>query len=130
MTDPIADMFTRIRNALMAKHDKVKIPLSKIKTEIATILKSEGYIRNFKLIKNRNNGLISIYLKYDEDNCSVIHGIKRGSKPGNRLYVGRDEIPQVLNGLGIGLISTSQGILTDRACRKAGIGGEALGYIW
>lgn len=130
MTDPIADMFTRIRNALMANHERVNIPLSKIKTEIATILKSEGYIKNYKLVKNRNNGLIHIYLKYDNDNNSVIHGIKRISKPGNRKYVGKNEIPKVLSGLGIAMISTSQGILTDRACRKSGVGGEPIGYIW
>jgi len=130
MTDPIADMFTRIRNALMAKHDKVNIPLSKIKVEIALILKTQGYIRNYKLIKNRKKSFINIYLRYDSDRISAIHGIKRISKPGNRVYIGRTEIPKVLSGLGIALISTSQGLLTDNACRKEGIGGESIGFVW
>jgi small subunit ribosomal protein S8 len=130
MTDPIADMFTRIRNALMAKHDKVNIPLSKVKVEIAIILKGEGYIKNYKLIKSRKKSFLNIYLKYDSDKTSVIHGIKRISKPGIRIYIGKTKIPKVLSGLGIALISTSQGLLTDNACRKAGIGGEPIGYVW
>ncbi len=130
MTDPIADMLTRIRNALMAKHDKVSIPASKVKTEIAALLKAEGYIKNYKLIKDKKRGIICIYLKYDNENNTIISGIERISKPGNRMYVGNNKIPKVLNGLGIALISTSQGILTDRVCRKEGIGGEVIGYVW
>ncbi len=130
MTDPIADMLTRIRNALMAKHDKVNIPISKVKTDIAILLKEEGYIKNYKLIKNKKLGIIRVYLKYDNDNNNVIQGIQRISKPGNRIYVSKNKIPKVLNGLGIALISTSQGILSDRACRKEGIGGEVIGHVW
>ena len=130
MTDPIADMLTRIRNALMAKHDKVNIPESKFKTGIAMLLKEEGYIKSYKLIKIKKQGNIRIYLKYDNDNNNIIQGIQRISKPGNRIYVAKDKIPKVLNGLGIALISTSRGILTDRACRKEGIGGEVIGHVW
>lgn len=130
MTDPIADMLTRIRNALMAKHDKVNIPSSKVKINIAILLKDEGYIKNYKLIKDEKQGIIRIYLKYDNDNNNVIQGIQRISKPGNRIYVSKDKIPKVLNGLGVALISTSQGVLSDRICRKEGIGGEVIGYVW
>lgn len=130
MTDPIADMLTRIRNAIMAKHEKVNITASKIKTEIAALLKNEGFIKNYKLVKDKKQGIIRIYLKYDNDNNNVIYGIKRVSKPGNRIYVTKDKIPKVLSGLGIALISTPRGILTDRACRKEGLGGEVIGYVW
>ncbi len=130
MTDPIADMLTRIRNALMAKHDKANIPVSKLKTEIAILLKTEGYIKNYKLIKDKNRKVIRVYLKYDDENNNVIRGIQRISKPGNRIYATKNEIPKVLNGLGIAMISTSRGILTDRVCRKEGIGGEVIGYVW
>ena len=130
MTDPIADMFTRIRNAIMAKHKKVNVPNSKVKAEVATILKAEGYIKNYKLVKDRKQGLIRIYLKYDVDNNSILRGIKRISKPGNRIYATKNEIPKVLSGLGIALISTSKGILSDKACRSAGIGGEVMGHVW
>lgn len=130
MTDPIADMLTRLRNALMAKHENVNIPTSKIKAEIASILKAEGYIRNYKLLKDKKQGIIRIYLKYDTDNGSIIRGIKRVSKPGNRIYAKKKKIPKVLSGLGIALISTSRGILTDRACNEEGIGGEIIGYVW
>ncbi len=130
MTDPIADMLTRIRNAMMAKHDKVSIPTSKVKVEIAAQLKAEGYIKNYKLVKEKKYRMILIYLKYDGNNKNIICGIERASKPGNRLYVAKNNIPRVLNGLGIALISTSKGILTDRVCRKEGIGGEVIGYVW
>ena len=130
MTDPIADMLTRIRNALMAKHDKVNIPISKVKTDIAKLLKEEGYIKNYKLIKNKKQGIICVYLKYDNDKNNIIQGIQRISKPGNRIYVSKNRIPKVLNGLGIALISTSRGVLSDRTCRKEGIGGEVIGHVW
>ena len=130
MTDPIADMLTRIRNALMVKHDKVNIPSSKVKTNIAILLKEEGYIKNYKLIKDKKQGIIRIYLKYDNNNNNIIQGIQRISKPGNRIYVSKDKIPKVLNGLGVALISTSRGVLSDRICRKKGIGGEVTGYVW
>jgi small subunit ribosomal protein S8 len=130
MTDPIADMLTRIRNALMAKHDKANIPISKVKTDIAILLKEEGYIKNYKLIKNKKQGIIRVYLKYDNDNNNLIQGIQRISKPGNRIYVSKNRIPKVLNGLGIALISTSRGVLSDRTCRKEGIGGEVIGHVW
>jgi len=130
MTDPIADMLTRIRNALMANHDKVNIPISKVKTDIAKLLKEEGYIKNYKLIKNKKQGIICVYLKYDNDKNNIIQGIQRISKPGNRIYVSKNRIPKVLNGLGIALISTSRGVLSDRTCRKEGIGGEVIGHVW
>ncbi len=130
MTDPIADMLTRIRNALMAKHDKVDIPVSKVKVDIAILLKEEGYIKNYKLIKSKKHGIIRVYLKYDIDNNNIIQGIQRISKPGNRIYVSKNKIPKVLNGLGIALISTSRGLLSDRVCRQEGIGGEVIGHVW
>ncbi|HJN03457.1 MAG: 30S ribosomal protein S8 [Nitrospinota bacterium] len=130
MTDPIADMLTRIRNALMAKHDKVNIPISKVKADIAILLKEEGYIKNYKLIKNKKQGIIRVYLKYDNDNNNIIQGIQRISKPGNRVYVSKNRIPKVLNGLGVALISTSRGVLSDRTCRREGIGGEVIGHVW
>ena len=129
-TDPIADMLTRIRNANSAKHKTVDVPASKIKTAIAEILFKEGYIKAFELINNENQGIIRITLKYDEKGTRVIDGIKRISKPGLRVYAGKEELPKVLNGLGIAIISTSQGLKTDKEAREAGIGGEVLAYIW
>ena len=129
-TDPIADMLTRIRNANSAKHKTVDIPASKIKTSIAEILFKEGYIKEFELINNENQGIIRITLKYDENGTRVIDGIKRISKPGLRVYANKEELPKVLNGLGIALISTSKGLKTDKEAREAGIGGEVLAYIW
>jgi small subunit ribosomal protein S8 len=114
----------------MANHDKVNIPISKVKTDIAKLLKEEGYIKNYKLIKNKKQGIICVYLKYDNDKNNIIQGIQRISKPGNRIYVSKNRIPKVLNGLGIALISTSRGVLSDRTCRKEGIGGEVIGYVW
>ena len=129
-TDPIADMLTRIRNANSAKHKTVDIPASKMKTSIAEILFKEGYIKAFELINNENQGIIRITLKYDEKGTRVIDGIKRISKPGLRVYANKEELPKVLNGLGIAIISTSQGLKTDKEAREAGIGGEVLAYIW
>lgn len=129
-TDPIADMLTRIRNANSAKHKTVDVPASKMKTAIAEILFKEGYIKSFELISNENQGIIRITLKYDEKGTRVIDGIKRISKPGLRVYAGKEELPKVLNGLGIAIISTSKGLKTDKEAREAGMGGEVLAYIW
>ena len=129
-TDPIADMLTRIRNANSAKHKTVDVPSSKMKTAIAEILFKEGYIKSFELISNENQGIIRITLKYDEKGIRVIDGIKRISKPGLRVYANKEELPRVLNGLGTAIISTSQGLKTDKEAREAGIGGEVLAYIW
>ena len=130
VTDPLADMLTRIRNASMAKHSKVDIPASKMKISVAKILKSEGYIKNYKLLKDRKNGILRIYLKYDEHNEGVIMGLKRMSKPGRRLYVKKEGIPPVLNGMGIAVLSTSKGVLADREAKKLNVGGELLCSIW
>jgi len=130
VTDPLADMLTRIRNASMAKHSKVDIPASKMKISVAKILKSEGYIKNYKLLKDRKNGILRIYLKYDEYNEGVILGLKRMSKPGRRLYVKKEDIPPVLNGMGISVLSTSKGVLADREARKLNVGGELLCSVW
>lgn len=130
ITDPIADMLTRIRNANSAKHKTVDIPASKMKTTIAEILFKEGYIKSFEIINNETQGIIRITLKYDEKGNRVIDGIKRISKPGLRVYAGKEELPKVLNGLGIAIVSTSKGLKTDKEAREAGIGGEVLAYIW
>ena len=130
ITDPIADMLTRIRNANSAKHKTVDVPASKMKTAIAEILFKEGYIKSFELINDETQGIIRITLKYDEKGTRVIDGIKRISKPGLRVYASREELPRVLNGLGIAIISTSKGLKTDKEAREAGIGGEVLAYIW
>ena len=129
-TDPIADMLTRIRNANSAKHKTVDVPSSKMKTAIAEILFKEGYIKSFELINNETQGIIRITLKYDEKGVRVIDGIKRISKPGLRVYANKEELPRVLNGLGTAIISTSQGLKTDKEAREAGVGGEVLAYIW
>lgn len=129
-TDPIADMLTRIRNANSAKHKTVDVPSSKMKLAIAEILFKEGYIKSFEVISNENQGIIRITLKYDEKGARVIDGIKRISKPGLRVYANKEELPKVLNGLGTAIISTSQGLKTDKEAREAGIGGEVLAYIW
>jgi len=130
-TDPIADMLTRIRNANSAKHKTVDVPSSNMKLALANILLDEGYIKSFEEIKSENNqGVIRITLKYDEKGNRVIDGLKRISKPGLRVYAGKDELPQVLNGLGIALISTSKGIKTDKEARQLGLGGEVLAYVW
>ena len=130
MTDPIADMLTRIRNANSARHTTVEIPASKVKLAIAQILLYEGYIRSFEKIEDGKQGMIQVTLKYDEKGKRVISGLKRISKPGLRIYVSCEELPQVLNGLGIALVSTSKGIKTDRDARREGLGGEVLAYVW
>jgi len=130
MTDPIADMLTRIRNALQAKKEEVDIPSSKLKLRIAEILKEEGYIKDFKLIQDAKQGIIRIFLKYDEYGEPVISGLKRISKPGRRIYVSKDKIPRVMRGLGIAILTTSKGVMTDREARKMGVGGEVICYVW
>jgi len=130
MTDPIADMLTRIRNALMARQERVDIPASKMKVNLARILKDEGYIRNYKVFKDDKQGVLRVLLKYNNRNEPVIKGLKRESKPSRRVYVGRDDIPWVLHGLGIGILSTSRGILTDRDARQQNVGGELLCLVW
>jgi small subunit ribosomal protein S8 len=130
MTDPIADMLTRIRNAGLAKHPKLDIPSSTIKEALASVLKDLGYIKNFKSISDDKQGVLKIYLKFDNDNQHVIHEIKRVSTPGRRVYVGKDEIPMIKNGLGCAILSTSQGLMDDAAARKAQVGGELLCTIW
>ncbi len=129
-TDPIADMLTRIRNANSAKHKTVDVPASNMKKAIANILFKEGYISAFEEIDNSHQGIIRITLKYDEKGARVIDGLKRISKPGLRVYASKDELPKVLNGLGIALISTSKGIKTDKEARAEGLGGEVLAYVW
>ena len=129
-TDPIADMLTRIRNANSARHTTVEIPASKVKLAIAQILLDEGYISSFEKVDDEKQGMIKVTLKYDEKGKRVISGLKRISKPGLRIYVSCEELPQVLNGLGIALVSTSKGIKTDRDARREGLGGEVLAYVW
>ena len=129
-TDPIADMLTRIRNASQANFKTVDIPASNMKKSIAEILFTEGYIKSYEEIKTDNQGIIRISLKYTEKGKKVISGLKRISKPGLRIYASKEELPKVLNGLGIALISTSKGIMTDKEAREAGVGGEVLAYIW
>ncbi|WBW49631.1 30S ribosomal protein S8 [Peptoniphilus equinus] len=130
MTDPIADMLTRIRNGNNARHKSVDVPASNIKKEIANILLKEGYIKNFEVIDDDKQGVIRIELKYSDDNERVISGIKRISKPGLRVYAEAKELPKVLGGLGIAVISTSKGILTDSDARKQNVGGEVICYVW
>lgn len=131
MTDPVADMLTRIRNANMAQKDIVDIPTSRIKARIGEILKEEGFIKNVKHIQGGNpQGLLRLHLKYGPDGEKVITGLKRISKPGMRVYAKKDEIPRVLGGLGIAIISTSQGVMTDREARKNNLGGEVICYVW
>ena len=129
--DPIADLLTRIRNANTAKHDIVDVPASKIKVSIAEILLNEGYIKNYELVDNGSFKDIRITLKYGADkNEKIISGIKRISKPGLRVYAGKDELPRVLGGLGIAIISTNQGVVTDKEARKLQVGGEVLAFVW
>lgn len=130
MTDPIADMLTRIRNGNNARHKTVDIPASNIKKDISNILLKEGYIKNFEVIDDDKQGIIRIDLKYGENNEKVISGIKRISKPGLRVYVGSQDVPKVLGGLGIAVISTSKGMLTDREARQNNVGGEVICYVW
>jgi small subunit ribosomal protein S8 len=130
MSDPIADFLTRIRNAGMVYHDKVEVPASRIKKEIAELLKAEGYIKDVEYISDDKQGIIRMYLKYGPNRERVISGLKRISRPGLRVYVKKDEMPKVLGGLGIAVISTSKGIMTDKKARKEGLGGEVISYIW
>ncbi|HEY8450141.1 MAG TPA: 30S ribosomal protein S8 [Bacillota bacterium] len=130
MTDPIADMLTRLRNATMAQHDKVDIPGSKLKRAIAQILKDEGFIRDYQWLNEGPQGTLRIYLKYGPNKARVISGLKRISKPGLRIYAKKHEIPRVLGGLGVAILSTSRGVMSDRQARKEGVGGEVLCYVW
>jgi small subunit ribosomal protein S8 len=130
ITDAIADMLTRIRNASSAKHETVDIPASNIKKDIAQILLDEGYIKKFDIIEDGKQGIIRVTLKYSMNKQSVISGIKRISKPGLRVYVGKEELPKVLGGLGVAIISTSRGVMTDEKARQDGVGGEVLAFVW
>ena len=130
ITDPIADMLTRIRNANSAKHETVDVPASNMKKSIAQILLDEGYIKSFQLIDDGTHGVIRITLKYNAGKEKVISGLKRVSKPGLRVYAGADELPKVLRGLGIAIVSTSKGVMTDKKAREAHVGGEVLAFIW
>lgn len=130
MTDPIADFLTRIRNANMVMHEKVEIPASKTKIALAEILKNEGFIKDYEQIEDGKQGIIRVYLKYGPNREKVISGLKRISKPGLKVYCKKDEIPKVLGGLGIAIISTSKGIMTDKEARKLGLGGEVICYVW
>jgi small subunit ribosomal protein S8 len=129
LTDPIADMLTRVRNAVHIKAEKVDMPISKMKLEIAKILKEEGFIRAYKILKDRRQGILRVIPKYI-DNASVISGLKRISKPGRRVYVGNDEIPKVMGGLGVAILTTSKGIMSDKSCRRDSVGGEVLCHVW
>lgn len=129
VTDPIADMLTRIRNAALVKAEKVDVPASRIKLEIAKILKEEGFIRAYKILKDKRQGILRLTLKYvDSDN--VLSGLRRVSKPGRRVYVGSKEIPRVMGGVGIAILTTPRGILSDKSCRRESVGGEVICYIW
>lgn len=130
MTDPIADMLTRIRNANTAHHDQVDIPASKIKEKIAQILKEEGYIKDFQVINTGTQGIIRVLMKYGASREKVISGMKRISKPGLRIYVGKDKIPRIYGGLGVVILSTPKGIMTGKKARTSGMGGELLAYVW
>ncbi|WP_019415636.1 30S ribosomal protein S8 [Paenisporosarcina sp. TG20] len=130
MTDPIADMLTRIRNANMVRHDKLEVPASNMKKEIAEILKREGFVRDVEYVEDSKQGIIRIFLKYGQNNERVITGLKRISKPGLRVYAKMNEVPRVLNGLGIALVSTSNGLLTDKEARAKQVGGEVVAYVW
>ncbi|KGX89345.1 MULTISPECIES: 30S ribosomal protein S8 [Pontibacillus] len=130
MTDPIADMLTRIRNANMVRHEKLEVPASKLKKEVADILKREGFVRDYEFVEDDKQGILRIFLKYGANNERVISGLKRISKPGLRVYAKADELPRVLNGLGVAVVSTSHGVLTDKEARQQAIGGEVLAYVW
>ena len=130
MTDPIADMLTRIRNAIMASYNTVDIPNSRLKVEIAKVLKSEGFIRNYKMMTDRRQGVLRIFFKFDENGEPIIGGLKRVSRPGCRIYTRSDRIPRVLNGYGINILSTSKGVMTDRDAKKRKVGGEILCSVW
>lgn len=129
VTDPIADMLTRIRNAITIRAEKVDIPGSRMKLEVVKILKEEGYIRAYKILKDEKQGILRVALKYIDGN-SVITGLKRVSKPGRRFYVGRKEVPKVMSGIGIAILTTSKGLLSDNVCRRENVGGEVICYVW
>ncbi|HYI07548.1 MAG TPA: 30S ribosomal protein S8 [Thermoanaerobaculia bacterium] len=132
MTDPIADMLTRIRNGIQSRHDRVEMPHSKLKVEVAKILKSEGFISNYKVVQEdgKPQGSLRVYLKYSDNGEPVIHGIERISRPGRRVYRGKEEIPQVLGGLGLAIVSTSKGVLSGAEATRTGVGGEVLCQVW
>ncbi len=130
ITDPIADLLTRIRNANSARHETVEVPASNMKKSIVQILLEEGYIKKYEVIEDGRQGMIKIWLKYGEGKKQVIAGLKRVSKPGLRVYVSRDELPRVLKGLGIAIISTSKGVMTDKRARRENVGGEVLAFVW
>ncbi|GEN46920.1 30S ribosomal protein S8 [Alkalibacillus haloalkaliphilus] len=130
MTDPIADLLTRIRNANMVRHEQLEVPASKLKQEIVEILKREGFIRDYEYIEDNKQGVLRLFLKYGSSDERVITGIKKISKPGLRVYAKAEELPRVLNGLGIAVISTSKGVLTDKEARQQAVGGEVLAYVW
>ena len=130
MSDPIADLLTRIRNASRAEHEKVDIPASKLKVKISELLKEEGFIKNYRLIEDDKQGVLRVYLKYGAGNEKMISGLVRVSRPGRRVYVGKDKIPSILGGMGVAILSTSRGVMTDRQSRKQQLGGEVLAYVW
>ena len=130
MTDPLADMLTRMRNANKAKHEKIDVPASNLKSHIARLLKEEGYIKNYKVIKDGKQGVLRIYLKYQEGTNPILTNLERVSRPGRRVYVAKDEIPRVMGGLGVAIISTTKGVLTDKEARSAGLGGELVARVW
>ncbi|MHB8927262.1 MAG: 30S ribosomal protein S8 [Bacillota bacterium] len=130
MTDPIADMLTRIRNANLVNHEKIDIPASRVKRDIAQLLKDEGYIRDFEFINDGRQGTLRLYLKYGANKEKVITGLKRISRPGLRVYVKRDEVPKVLGGLGVAVLSTPLGVVSDKVARAKGVGGEVICYVW
>jgi small subunit ribosomal protein S8 len=130
MTDTIGDMLTRIRNAGKARFDKVDIPASRMKISLARIFKDEGFIKNYKVIKDNKQGILRVYLKYDNQSQPMIHRVERVSKPSRRVYAGCEELPKVQGGLGLAVISTSKGVMTDRQARKLGVGGEVLCQVW
>jgi len=130
LSDPISDMLTRIRNGHMASYDTVDIPSSRLKINIAKILKAEGFIKNYKILPDRQHGIIRVFLKYDDKGAPLITGLKRVSKPSGRVYANKDRIPIVLNGLGMSILTTPKGVMTDRQARKMGVGGEILCSVW
>lgn len=130
MTDPIADMLTRIRNGIQSRHDRVELPSSKLKIEVARILKSEGFISNYKVVDEKPQPVLRMHLKYSDNGEPVIHGIERVSRPGRRVYRGKEDIPQVLGGLGLAILSTSKGVLSGAEAARSGVGGEVLCQIW
>jgi len=130
MTDPIADLLARIRNALQAGHEQMIVPRSNIKLAIVKILKKEGFIEGYIEVEDSRQGKIKVFLRYDESNRAIVRGLRRISKPSRRFYVGRNDVPRVRNGLGVAILTTPQGVLTDRQAREAGVGGEVLCYVW